>query len=212
MEGKRLGPGVGLILLAWSLAASASQIEYTSAAAFDAAASNLTDYNFEGIAPAYSALVGDVTVGGVTFTAGGGSDYVIDANGGHYGASFFSGQRWLDPLSQVVCTLAGTNELGFTYGDSLDSSTPFTVTLDSGASFTLTTPFDSGSDTGFVGFISSTPITSVTFSNQGDAFDIIGFQAGPSVPEPGPLVLMATGLLGMAVGRRRLALAVKTRR
>jgi hypothetical protein len=81
------------------------------------------------------------------------------------------------------------------------------VTLGGGSSFILTTPDDPGHGTGFVGFVSSTPITGVRFDNTGGAaFDVIQFSDNApvtSVPEPGPLPLMATGLLSAALLVRR---------
>jgi hypothetical protein len=217
MESKLIRPGLALALVAFTAATASAQVtEYTDEAAFNAATTRLTNYNFDGIVPANTPYEpGDVTVGGVTFTGGGGADFLFDANSGwaQYSASFFSGQSFnlgVDP-SQVVCTLAGATALGFTFGDYADlpGGNPFTVTLGDGSSFLVTTPLNAGSDTGFVGFVSSVPITSVTFDNWGAAFDVIHFAEGSdatSVPEPGPLTLMATGLLFMAfLVRRRTA-------
>ncbi len=145
---------------------------------FDAAVLPPSTYNFEGIAPAASYSQVDATVGGVTLTtATSNNGYVIDAAAGFasYNASFFSGQSanpGTDP-SEVVCTLSGATAIGFTYGDYQDSALPFTVTLSTGDSFTLSTPLNPGSDTGFVGFVSDTPITGVTFADSGTAFDVI---------------------------------------
>jgi hypothetical protein len=202
---------LGLAVLAFNAQlASAHVTEYTDQASFDAAASGLDNFNFQGIAPNNTAVFGDVNVGGVTFSAGSGSDWVINPTGGpnpplYGGASFFSATTADDGPSQVVCTLSRATSLGFTFGDYVEPAIPLTVTLSGGESFTLTTPSNAGFDTGFVGFVSSTPITKVTFADQGTALDIVNFQASAaSVPEPGTLALMATGLLGTALlGRRR---------
>jgi len=104
----------------------------------------------------------------------------------------------------VLCTLAGSQAIGFTYGDFADEGgLPFTVTLSTGDSFVLNRPFNPGLDTGFIGFVSDTPITSITFRNDGQVFDllqVVSSSAGAAgVPEPAPLGLMATGLLALAV-------------
>ena len=207
MESKLARLTLGIVVLAFNAPlVSASTTEYTDVLSFDAAVLPPSNYNFDLIPPG----PGDVTVGGATFTAGGGFDFVFDstASQANYGSSFFSGQPGdSGGPAEVVCTLAGATALGFTYGDYADAAIPFTVTLSTGDSFALTTPSFNGLDTGFVGFVSDTPITSVTFADNGIDFDVINFSKSAratSVPEPGALALMATGLLGMALlGRRR---------
>jgi hypothetical protein len=214
MDSKLTGMTLGIAVLTfYASLASATTTEYTDVLSFEAAVLPPSTYNFEGIAPSGSVSFVDVTVGGATFTAGGGSNYdvVIDSNAGigNYGSSFFSGEAGVPGVapSEVVCTLAGAMALGFTYGDWADAAILFTVTLSTGDIFTLTTPSNAGFATGFVGFVSDTPITSVTFADNGSAFDVLQFSesaGATSVPEPGTLALTATGLLGMALlGRRR---------
>ena len=219
METKFARLTLGLAVLAFNTQLASAQVtEYTDQASFDAAASGLGNFNFQGIAPNNTAWFGDVNVGGFGFSAGSGSDWVINPTGGpnpplYGGASFFSATTADAAPSQVVCTLSGATALGFTFGDYVDSAIPLTVTLSGGESFTLTTPSNAGFDTGFVGFVSSTPISSVTFADQGFAVDIVNFQASAtSVPEPGTLALMATGLLGTALLGRRRRMMVATRR
>jgi len=205
---------LGIVVLAPNAPlALASTTEYTDVLSFDAAVLPTSNYNFEGIAPAGFSSSGDATVGGATFTTNVSSnnEFVLDggAGFGNYNASFFSGQsaNGVDP-SEVVCRLSGTTAIGFTYGDYSDlGGTPFTVTLSSGDSFVLNTPLNPGYDTGFVGFVSDAPITSVTFADNGSGFDVINFSESSRptpVPEPGTLALITTGLLGTALlGRRR---------
>ena len=207
---------LGIVVLALNAPlALASTTEYTDVLSFDAAVLPPSNYNFEGIAPAGFSSSVDATVGGATFTTDTSvnSEFVVDKNAGwaSYNASFFSTQ----PLnagtpSEVVCRLAGATALGFTYGDYSDSAIPFTVTLSTGDTFTLTTPSNPDPtvpNTGFVGFVSDAPITSVTFTDNGNGFDVINFSESSRptpVPEPGTLALITTGLLGTALlGRRR---------
>ncbi|HEY2341254.1 MAG TPA: hypothetical protein VGH75_12035, partial [Steroidobacteraceae bacterium] len=76
--------------------------------------------------------------------------------------------------AEVLCTLSGSRAIGFIYGDFADGGgLPFTVTLSSGDSFELSTPPNPGLDTGFIGFVSDTPITSINFRNDGVGFDVL---------------------------------------
>ena len=196
--------------------ASATVTEFTSMAAFNAAVSGETTYNFEGIAPAGGYInvpSGGITVGGVTFSDNypGNNAYVIDANAfyANYGASFFSGQsnEGGDTAYVNATLLSGVTAIGFSYGSYLDPSLPFTVTLSTGDIFNLLLPTTRGIDTDFVGFTSDTPITSVLFTLPGRvlAMDITQFEVGSAapVPEPSTFLLIGAGLGGLALLKRR---------
>ncbi len=213
----RLGrAAVGITLLACAAgAASATVIEYTDPTAFDSATSNTTTFTFDGLTPPGMVSLGDVTVGGISISGSSSNlPLVVGSGSPFYGGSAFFTSLSPDPgedAAEVLCTLSGATALGFVYGDFADAGAlPFTVTLSSGETFTLTTPPNPGLDTGFVGFVSDTPITSVTFSSDGAGFDLLSVErsAGSTVgaPEPAALALMVTGLLCLAVlGRRRTA-------
>jgi hypothetical protein len=208
---------VSIIVLASAAdAAFATVTEYTDQTAFNAAISNSTSFNFDGLVPPGTLSFGDVTLGDLSFTASGLSiPMVIGSNGSFFGGSPFFTAFALAPggdPSVLLCTLAGSTALGFTYGDlDLSGGLPLTVTLSTGDSFNLTTPPNPAVDTGFVGFVSNTPITSVTFSDYSEGFAVLQVaQSGATgVPEPGTFALLAAGLLSLAVFRPRRALQVE---
>ena len=171
--------------------------------------------SFDGLTPPGTVSFGGVTLGDLSFT---GSDFNIPAVVGsgspyHGGSAFFTS---LSPApgifeAEVLCTLAGSKAIGFIYGDFADEGElPFTVRLSTGDSFELSTSGNPGR-VGFVGFVSDTAITSVTFSDDGEAVDLLQVvkTRAAGVPEPAPLGLMATGLLALAVLSRRRAVKVE---
>ena len=214
----RLAPAaVGLIVLASAAgAASATVTEYTDQTNFSAATSGSTHFNFDAVSTPGTVIPGNVTVGGFSFSSSSGSfPFVVGSGSPLYGGSSFFSSLSATPgvdAAEVLCTLSGSTAIGFIFGDFADGGgLPFTVTLSTGDSFTLTTPPNPGSDTGFVGFVSNTPITSVTFSDNGQGFDLLQVDESPArgVPEPAPFELLAAGLLSLAVLGRRRALRVE---
>ena len=211
---------VGLLVLSFASGEGAAAItEYTDPTAYGAATSGQTIFNFDGFAPPGSVGLGPVSFGDLSFDGSGSNlPLVIGSGSPFYGGSAFftslSPAPGFDP-AQVLCTLAGSTAIGFVYGDFGDEGDlPITVTLSTGDSFTLNTPLNPGLDTGFVGFVSDTPITSVTFSNDdGFAFDLVQVEtaSGSAVgaPEPAPMALWAPALLLLGVfSRRRTAAQV----
>jgi hypothetical protein len=214
----RLAPAaVGMIVFAFAAGtASATVTEYTDPTAYNAASSNSTTFTFDSVTPPGTVQFGDVTLGHLTF-AGDGPDYPFVFGSGT--TPFYGGTAFFTSLSsapgidaaEVLCTSLGSTAIGFIYGDLADGGgQPFTVTLSTGDSFELNTPASPGFGTGFVGFVSNTPITSVTFSDNGQGFDLLQVDesSARSVPEPATLELLAAGLLSLAVLGRRRALRV----
>jgi len=205
-----------LVLASAAGEASATVTEYTDQTVFSAAISGATIFSFDGLTPPGTVSFGGVALGDLSFT---GSDFNIPAVVGS-GSPFHGGSAFFTSLSpapgifeaEVLCTLAGSKAIGFIYGDFADEGElPFTVTLSTGDSFELSTSPNPGSHIGFVGFVSDTAITSVTFSDDGESVDLLQVvkTRATGVPEPAPLGLMATGLLALAVLSRRRAVKVE---
>ena len=218
----RLAPAaIGILALASAAGeARATVTEYTDQSAYNAAVSNSTIFNFDGVTPPGTVSQGGVTFGDLSLNGGNNNFPIVVGSGSplYGGSAFFTSlslEAGEDP-SVVLCTSAGSTALGFLYGDFADGGgLPFTVTLSTGDSFQLSTPPNPGFDTGFVGFVSNTPITSVTFSDNGQAFDVLQVDNSPAgtvgAPEPAPVTLLATGLLCLALLHRRRTAKVELR-
>ncbi len=202
----------GLLFCA-ALPALAIDTEYTSLAAFQAATSGLTTITFDGMAPSggFINVSSGLSLSGVTFNMNG-SGFIIDY--GYYGASSYAGDDFLNSDYAGTDTItallpAGTMAVGSNYG-SLFGSAGETVTLSDGTTYNVPDTSISGGSAGlnFVGFTSSVPITSISFStNQYIVVDNFTFgSAGAVTPEPGAYAMIASlGLTGAAFLRRRRA-------
>jgi len=206
----------GIIVLAFAASeASATVTEYTDPTTYSAATSNSTTFTFGDLTAPGSVSFGPVTFGGLVFSGDDSSSfpYVVGSGSPYYGGTaFFTSLSSTPGIDEMLCYSSGSTAIGFIYGDFADGGgQPFTVTLSTGDSFELSTPANPGSDTGFVGFVSNTPITSVTFSDNGQGFDLLQVDESPArgVPEPAPFELLAAGLLSLAVLGRRRALRVE---
>jgi len=202
--------------------ASATVIEYTNSAAFDAAVIGETSHDFTGIAPPGGFVVDNPTVAGVTFTSNNVGFVIDNGYNSNYGVPFFSGQgNALNvPANSVDVSLGGGfDAIGFFYGSYLSQNEPYSATLNTGDVFDVSTPAIA-SNVNFLGFISdAAAITSVDFTSLagenfpgantpfGFVFDVTKFDlANPnatSVPEPAPWSLMVVALAAFAATRRR---------
>ncbi len=194
--------------LSASSSAFASVTEYTSQSAFDAANPAAVTYGFNS-GGAINAIPNSSTFSGVTFVDSTTADdvvnsqvplmFVIDsADVPTYGVDFLSFENQ-NPNIEGVINPTGTTFFGFNYGSFLPIGGDATVTLNTGDSYVIT-PI---STEGFIGFSSSTPITSITIDYpNGYAFDVISYSTVAAAPEPAAWLMMLMGVGGVGAALR----------
>jgi hypothetical protein len=207
----------GVVGLAFVLApVAAGAVTFTSSSAFDAATSGLSVEDYS----AYTAgtLVPDgSTLGALTYTFNTSADLggvVTDIYNSFSGNSLAAKQS-PGPLTSSDFFLSGE---GFTVtfpspvtavGIFSNTNLPASATLDASAGSAATTfvVYDTATF-GFLGFASSTPFSSVTFTESGSSFNIPEIEYGAftgTVPEPSTWALTLLGFagLGFVAHRRR---------
>jgi hypothetical protein len=197
--------------------ARAQVTEYTSQSAFDAAVLNVTTFSFmsdgnldfepnpfqfDGFSFSESLTSADIATGGIPLI------FVIPAaETPTYGIDFLSFQNTQVGMSAQISG-GGTEAIGFSYGSYLPTGDDATVTLSTGDIYTITPT----STEQFIGFSSSTPITSVSFNDpSGYALDILSVSSAAPEPATWALMFAGVGLAGLSLRggaqRRRSAAA-----
>lgn len=184
---------VAFVALAMAVATAAAAVPtvYTNEAAFNAAISSATDYNF-GFAGT-EVLGSSYTLGPVTFAGS-----VLQSYTDGYGVQT-KGVPYIAGFGALLTIGSTTKALGLHLGSYFGfQTTTYTV---GGITGTLGVP--APNSTAFIGFIDSSPI-SATFTNNAE-LDTIRFTTGTgAVPEPAAWALFVAGfgLVGLATRRR----------
>lgn len=179
-----------------ALPASANPIQYSNRATWQAASNSLTTITFAGLGGSPDAFYGfaGLTVSGVTFAGTSSYLYVrtFSPTNFLYGPSFAPGDH-------ITVTLpSGVTSLGWDFGNFYPPG-GVTVQFSTGQTFTAS------GFSGFIGFTSSSPITSFQISSPGFP-TVSNFSFGTSnqvVPEPSSMLLLVTGIFGVAAQLRR---------
>ncbi len=205
--------------LAFALApvAASAAVTFTSSSAFDAATSGLSVEDYSAYA-AGTLIPEGSSLGALTysFTTGAGLGGVVTDFYNSFSGNSLAAKQSAGPLDNSDFFFSGE---GFTVtfptpvtavGIFSNTNLPVSVTLDTSAGSAATTfvVYDT-STFGFLGFASSTPFSSATFTESGSNFNIPKIEYGAftgTVPEPSTWALTLLGFAGLgyvAYHRRR---------
>jgi uncharacterized protein (TIGR03437 family) len=194
-----------VLFLSFSLATAAAQTtSYTNLAAYTAATTNTTLIGFNGILPSGTTYedFNPLTVDGVNFTTptSGAEVNVTAAN--YYSPNNYPSAFIVDASSSPTGTLnislpTSTYALALDYGQLFGAGTG-TITLSNGYTFNPSSIPTAGS-TAFVGFVSTSPITSLSYTVTGDYWVLLDLRI--STPQTTPSVTMSLSNPIIAAGQ-----------
>jgi hypothetical protein len=176
---------------AWRIAAGGTQVFFV----------NFNTYTTDVAATA------PLNVGSFTLTPNGSWDVpLIDTPQGGFWNASFDGTAGVTMRATLGRSLSvdfqsSVGSFGFDLADSFGGGRMARITTSTGDFHDFVA--QPGTN-GFIGLVSTAPITSVTFSTTSNVRPLIdNFEANSAVPEPSVMSLLGIGLVALAAGRRR---------